>query len=91
LDEAASRGLLVDAARAMLSGGDSRALGSPGGLGPMLGGASQQDPSKIPARSITGKRMTIAEIAYALSVSTAKATAIRNMTPKTGLNGSGHR
>ena len=39
----------------------------------------------------TGKRMTIAEIAYALSVSNAKATAIRNMTPKTGLNGSAHR
>ncbi|WP_433474958.1 hypothetical protein ACQPZP_40825 [Spirillospora sp. CA-142024] len=40
----------------------------------------------------TGKSLTISEIAYALSISNARATAIRNITPKVKQNGTGrHR
>jgi hypothetical protein len=134
LDEAASRRLLVDAAKAMLASTTTGAVSGPDRLTELLGGHDQKtagkerenvkpalawgdtqsgkDPGKIPGNTgkildrghnvsddrmsnivatveqATGKHMTIPEIASALSISTARATAIRKMTPKAKLNGS---
>jgi hypothetical protein len=134
LDEAASRRLLVDAAKAMLastargaiSGREHLAelLGGPGGgdSGAIRGSSEPAatwgdtrdggDWGEIPGRSrkflkpghnvsdermseivatfekATGNHMAISEMAYALSISKARAAAIRGMTPKTKLNGS---
>jgi hypothetical protein len=134
LDEAASRHLLVDAAKAMLAGTARGAIAGRQHLAELLGGHDQEtagkepentvldltwadertgkDPGKIPENTgkilerghnvsddrmstivatveqATGKHMTIPEIAYALSISTTRATTIRKMTPKVKINGS---
>jgi hypothetical protein len=133
LDEAASRRLLVDAAKAMLAGTARDAISGREHLAELLGHDQEtagkkpentapeltwddvragKDPGKIPestgkilerghhvsddrmstivatVEQATGKHMTIPEIAYALSISTARATAIRKNTPKARLNGS---
>lgn len=134
LDEAASRRLLVDAAKAMMASTAIGGISGPDRLAELLGGhdreragdeqgnaaptlawddaRSRENPGKIgentgkilnrghnvsdermsnivaTVEQATGKPMTIPEIAYALSISKARATAIRNITPKARLNGS---
>ncbi|GLZ09676.1 hypothetical protein Acsp03_71420 [Actinomadura sp. NBRC 104412] len=133
LDEAASRRLLVDAAKAMMASTATDAISGSDPLAELLGGHDQKAAGKIPesttpdptrddaqagkdqgkipeitgkilerghnvsdermseiiasVEEASGKPMTISEIARALSISTARAATIRNITPKAKQNG----
>lgn len=138
LDEAASRRLLVDAAKAMMASTANDAISGTDPLTELLGGHDGGDLGAIRGRSVpaptgedvrgggdpgairgrvgklletghnvsdermssivaeveraSGKSMAISEIAYALSISKARAATIRKMTPKAIENGTGsHR